>query len=202
MIEDSRGSCKNVGFQNAVLQSFKWLVDYRYRVVEEKSTFIRYEGPSGYVNVYHGRSSYEVGIEVGPPGKGVVSSYSMSELIRLSNIEEARIYRNPVVTTMRSMNDFVDAQAQRLREYGQRVLTGDAGVWEELQQQKQQWAKDFATEVLLSQIRPEAERAFRDHDFKRVVDLLSAVASQLTPAERKKLDFARRKAFSRTPGQT
>jgi hypothetical protein len=61
----------NLRFQEAALESFRWLEeDYHYRLSEESSTFVRYEGPLGYVNVYHGRSSYEVGSKLPPLAKG------------------------------------------------------------------------------------------------------------------------------------
>jgi hypothetical protein len=191
------GERRNLGFQEEVLESFRWLEDYQYRLFEESSTFVRYEGPLGYVNVYHGRSSYEVGVEIAPPGEGV-SSYSMSALIQLTDTEESKSYRNPIATSIQTVRNLVAAQAQRLKLYGRRIFAGNSQVWKELEHQRRQRAEDYAMEVLLSQVRPEAERSFRNHDSKRVVRLLSAVELRLTPAERKKLDYARRQVSRNT----
>ena len=188
---------RNFKFQEMALELFRWLEDYGYCLAGENSTIVRYEGPLGHVNVYHGRSSHEIGVEVGPPGEQI-SSYSMSELIRLKDGEEAKYYIDPTVTSPQFIKSFISAQAQRLQVYGKRIFTGDNKVWHDLKQQRQKWSEEYAMDILLSQVRPEAEKSFRNNDFKRVVELLSRVEQRLTPAERKKLEYARRK--QRTTG--
>src|ERR1700680_1402044 len=54
-----------LGFQEAVLSGFKFLSEFGFRPVEQKVTFVRYESSQVFVNVYHGRASYELGVEVG-----------------------------------------------------------------------------------------------------------------------------------------
>src|SRR5438128_6558460 len=54
-----------LGFQEAVLSSFTFLSEFGLRSVEQKVTFLRYESRHVFVNVYHGRASYELGVEVG-----------------------------------------------------------------------------------------------------------------------------------------
>lgn len=185
-----------LGFQSIVLELFGWLEGYSYCMTGASSTIVRYEGPLGFVNVYHGRSSYEIGVEVGPPGDEQIACYSMSELIRLKDDEEAKKYRNPVVTSLQSMKGFVAIQAQRLKVYGHRILAGNTMVWHDLEQQRQRWSEEYAMDVLLSQVRSEAARSFREQNFKRVVELLSPVERRLTPAECKKLEYARKKLSS------
>jgi hypothetical protein len=188
---------RNFGFKEIVLELFGWLERYGYCVAEAGSTIVRYEGSLGFVNVYYGRSSYEIGVEVGPPGEEQMASYSMSELIRLKDDEEAKSYRNPVVTSSQTIKGFVAIQAQRLKDYGQPILSGNTTVWHVLEQQRKRWSEEYAMDVLVSQVRSEAENSFRAHNFKRVIELLSPVEYRLTPAERKKLEYARRKLGSR-----
>jgi len=54
-----------LGFQDSVLSSFDFLSTYGLRPVEESATFVRYESSSVFVNVYHGRASFEIGVEIG-----------------------------------------------------------------------------------------------------------------------------------------
>jgi hypothetical protein len=183
---------QSLGFRAAVLASFQFLEEYGYHAVEEGTTLVRYENPSGYVNVYHGRSSYEVGVEVGPLAGELARGYSMSLLIQFSSDEQGKAYRNPVATSPETVRDFVKDQAQRLRTYGQRILQGDTAIWQELESQRRRWSDEYAAEILLSQVRPEADSCFRQRDFNRVVELLSPVEDRLTPAERMKLEYARK----------
>ena len=54
-----------LGFREAVLSSFKFLNDVGFRPVEQEMTLVRYESPEVFVNVYHGRASFELGVEIG-----------------------------------------------------------------------------------------------------------------------------------------
>jgi len=184
---------RSFGFQGMVVEVFKWIELYGYRIYGEDSTIVQYKGSLGYVNVYHGRYSYEVGVEISPPGEGDMVTYSMSELIRLKDNILAITYRNPIAITPQTLEAFLADQSQRLKIYGQQIFAGDSAIWHELKHQRQQWSEEYAMNVLLSQVRPEAERSFRDHDYKRVVKLFSVVENRLSPTECKKLKYAREK---------
>jgi hypothetical protein len=54
-----------LGFAEAVLANFEFLRSYELRRVENDSTFVRFESEAVFVNVYHGRASFEIGVEVG-----------------------------------------------------------------------------------------------------------------------------------------
>jgi hypothetical protein len=181
------------GFQKMVIELFSWLEDYGFSLIEEKSTIVKYEGRFGYVNVYHGRSSYEVGIEIGPPGEEQKSNYSMSELIRLREYEKAKNYRNPIATSEQTMRTAIFAQAEKLMMYGQRVFKGESKVWQELKQQRQNWSKEYAMDIMQSQVRQEVENYFHKKDYKRVIELLSRIEGRLTSVELKKLEYAKKK---------
>lgn len=48
-----------------MLSSFDFLRAYGLKPVEEDVTFVRYESDAMFVNVYHGRGSFEIGVEIG-----------------------------------------------------------------------------------------------------------------------------------------
>jgi hypothetical protein len=52
-------------FKDAVLSNFEFLHTYGLKPVEEDVTFVRYESDAAFVNVYHGRGSFEIGVEIG-----------------------------------------------------------------------------------------------------------------------------------------
>lgn len=54
-----------LGFRESALASFRFLVDLGFRPVEEELTLVRYESPTVFVNIYHGRASFELGVEIG-----------------------------------------------------------------------------------------------------------------------------------------
>jgi hypothetical protein len=57
------------GFQEAVLDGFGFLRAYGLKAVEKNPTFVRFESKKVFVNVFHGRGSYEICIEVGLKGR-------------------------------------------------------------------------------------------------------------------------------------
>lgn len=50
----------------------------------------------------------------------------------------------------------------------------------------------FAKEVLLDQVKPAAEAAFRAKDYAKAVNLYESVRDDLTPVELKKLNYAKK----------
>ena len=56
---------EGLGFADAVRRHFGFLASRGYRPVLVLSTLVRYERPPLFVNVFHGRVSYELGLEVG-----------------------------------------------------------------------------------------------------------------------------------------
>ncbi|MDR1285325.1 MAG: hypothetical protein LBJ88_03895 [Campylobacteraceae bacterium] len=61
-----------------------------------------------------------------------------------------------------------------------------------LEEQQKQWSKEFALNVLASQLRPEAENAFRCKDYLTAVELYERIYECLSPSEIKKVNFAKK----------
>lgn len=61
-----------LGFKEAVSANFKFLRKFGFHRARAEATFIRYETvrfltkKKLFVNVYHGRGSYEMGVQIGP----------------------------------------------------------------------------------------------------------------------------------------
>jgi len=183
---------RNVGFTEAVLESFSWLEVYEYRPVEVKQTLVRYEGACGEVTVYHGRSSWEIGVEVGPPHGAAEIRYSMSALVQLVDQFGGREYRNPGAAKPEIVRRFVKEQADRLEQYGSRIFAGDSSIWQELADQERRARESLGIATRLARAIPEADRRFRERDYEGVVELLSPYEVFLSQTHRKKLSYARR----------
>jgi hypothetical protein len=69
-----------LGFKEAVLKNFAFLVSNGFKAVRQDVTFVRYESQVAFVNIYHGRGSFEVGVEIGRLDRrktmGSVTSFS------------------------------------------------------------------------------------------------------------------------------
>jgi hypothetical protein len=56
----------HLGFPQAVRDAFRFLQTFGFKEVGADDTIVRYATERVFLNIYHGRSSYELGIEIGP----------------------------------------------------------------------------------------------------------------------------------------
>jgi hypothetical protein len=84
----------------------------------------------------------------------------------------------------------VQTIAGLLREYGKSVLTGEPTAFERLAEISRLHNEAYTKEVVQKPIRKAAEEAWRDHDYLTVRNLYGSIEADLTPSERKKLEYA------------
>lgn len=180
-------------FCDAVQRTFGFLTEHHFQCVRTEPTFVRYESDRVFVNVYHGRSSYELGVEVGLLDFDKTErGYSLSALIGLIDPQEAANYRNFVATTSELVEVGVKTLSEKFKAYAWDTLRGDPIVFAKLEQQREQLSKSFAMEVLARQVRPKAEAAFRNKSYAEAARLYESIRGQLSPAELKKLEYAQK----------
>lgn len=114
----------------------------------------------------------------------------MSEIVRATDPEVARSYRNYVATTTEEVSAGLKELSALVRRYGARVLQADRPFCLKLEKQRERWADEYALDVLETQLRPQAEQAFRRGDYSRAAELYGRIRERLTPAEAKKLAIA------------
>jgi hypothetical protein len=68
-----------LGFAKSVLQAFSFLAEFGYSVARAEPTFVRYEYGTRFVNVFHGRRSYALGVEFGDTAIDS-EAYSLKEI--------------------------------------------------------------------------------------------------------------------------
>ncbi len=181
---------RRLNFPHVVGQAFSFLEDMGFREIEAAPTIVRYRKDDLVCNVYHGRSSYELGFEIGPEGE----EYPVSALIRASDVAAYDQYRTPVATTPAELASGIKRLADLVRQYGERALRGDPAFFAELRRQQKAWAEAYALDVLARQIRPKAEAAFRAGRYREAAELYAKIGPRLSPTEQKKLEAARKRS--------
>jgi len=188
-MEESRGELE---FSMAVRRAFAFLDGFGFREVCEAATIVRYATERVFLNVYHGRSSFELGIEVGLlEARGEQHGYSLGEFVRLVDPAEAGRLKNDCATTANEVAYGVARLATRVQQYLARVLRGDEAIFPELARQRREWADAFAADISYRQVGPKAAAAFREKRYSEAADLYESVKSQLSPAELMKLEYAK-----------
>jgi hypothetical protein len=181
-------------FAETVQRNFKFLVVRGFRLVRADPTFVRFESPWLFINLYHGRRSYEIGLELGQIGRPEDEDqpYPMSALLEAVGSSDAKNYLN---YTARNM-DAVDAGVARLAKLFNQNITEEflarRDLFNLLKQQRKSRADSFALKTNLEQARSIVEPAWRTKDYKKVVEILLPLSEHLTASERKKLEYAKR----------
>jgi hypothetical protein len=183
---------QSLRFAEAVEENFSFLAAHGFKCVQSEPTFVRFESEHDYVNIYHGRKSFELGLEIGPSEASGSDErpYPMSGLIRLVEPSKADEYRNYATHTADGVAEGVQRLAALFRRYVDAGVLDDATLYSRLEENRKAWSRDYATKVKLGQARRKVEIAWHAKDYLKVVTLLRPLRDALTPAERQKLDFA------------
>jgi hypothetical protein len=182
-------------FPEEVRFHFNYLVDrHDFCCVVVKSTFVRYESNNIFINIYHGRSSYEIGLEIGQLGSSgkPEEAFNISWLIKLVDPQRAADYKLYVAKTTDLVRKGVFQLCELFKKYAGKAIFADESTFTLLAKQTGDWKKSYAKEVLASQVRPKANAAFSNRNYGDAVCLYESIFSELTPAELKKLEFAQK----------
>jgi hypothetical protein len=178
-----------LNFADAVTEKFGFLHDFGFSVTESSPTIVRYRKGDLDLDVYHGRQSHEIGL--GIEHRGV--RYSLTELIRISDSEAAGKYRNVVTLTPSILKEGLTTLAELVMRYAEVALRGEPKFFAALENQRKNCAEGYAQDVLAGQLRPKAEEAFRQGNYREAAELYDRIQRCLTPAELKKLAFAKKR---------
>jgi hypothetical protein len=179
-----------LNFAQVAMEQFNFLRDYGFTVYESTPTIVRFRKEEFEVNIYHGRRSYEIGMEICREDR----CYSIEALVRLTDRESADRFRYYAATTPEGVLEGVKQLASIVRQYGDQALRGDSPTFGALAAQRAAMGKALAEETLAHQIRPKAEAAFRNRSYREAADLYEKILPSLTPTELKKLAFAKDRA--------
>lgn len=176
----------SIDFMGSAERAFSFLYRFGFTKTEALPTLVRYKKGDIEIDIYHGRSSYEIG--AGITSGGV--RYTMSELIRACDAVAAAGYRDAIATTPEEVASFLLKLGELMKRYGMKALNGEKLFFLGLEQQRKSWSEEYALEVLTEQLRPQATEAFKRGDYATAARLYSRIAGKLTPSEAKKLAFA------------
>jgi hypothetical protein len=188
---------QDLGFPAIVISAFEFLVkDFSFSCVKRDATYVRYESSAAFVNIYHGRASFELNVEIGErvvDGRVPENSFTIGDILYFVNPQIAEDYRPYQVTNTESVRKFVNELAHLVKDYATPALQGDHAFLQRVSEIQLQRSDNLVRGWELNRVRKDVEIAWRDKDFKRVIQLFEPFEKYLTPAEVKKLEFAKKK---------
>jgi hypothetical protein len=186
-----------LGFREAVRTSFRFLNELGLRPVEEKETFVRYESSAVFVNVYHGRASFELGVEIGRL-KDPNEKLTLYDIVAWAGAEEKEGFGQHVVFQVSSpegIREFVPKLARLAEEYGTPFLKNEASAYHGALEARSRGSAEYAKQVNLRSVRSKAQTAWHAKDHARVVELYGSMRNDLTEIEAKRMAYAEQQAL-------
>jgi hypothetical protein len=183
---------EQLGFRDAVLSSFGFLRSYGLSPVEEKSTFVRYESQVVFVNVYHGRASYELGVEIGRLSEPK-DKVTLHEIIAWAGTEQTEGLGQHTafqVSSREGVKQFVPQLAELVKKYADPFLHGEAVAYESVKALRSERTSDYVKQVRFRDTRKKVEAAWQQKDYAQVVELLASIREDLSQSEVMKLAYA------------
>jgi hypothetical protein len=192
-----------LGFKEAVLKSFRFLYRYGFRCVRAESTFVRYETirlfsrKRLFVNVYHGRGSYEMGVEIGPSDHEK-QAVTLPEIVRFAGSEEAegfgqhRVFQ---VSSREGVQEFVPKLAGLVRKYAQPFLRGDPEAFGAAAERSRRASARYLRDIELGRMREKGDAAWHAKDYERVINLYERFLEDLTRSEGMRLEYAKKQVL-------
>lgn len=196
--KEPRPEREQLGFTDVVLSNFKFLGEFGLRPVDEKVTLVRYESAGIFVNVYHGRVSFELGVEIGRLNEPE-ARLSVFDIVRWAGAEKAESFGQHVmfqVSSRQGVQEFVPKLAALVKKYATPFLRGDEDAYRTALQSR---AKRYADEVKdgnLRAVRSKADAAWQAKNYPHVVELYGPLRNDLTEVEAKKLAYAEQQVLA------
>ena len=184
------------GFPEAVLQAFGFLEEKGFHCTQKNITLVRYESPRVFVNIFHGRASYELNAEIGlltTSPKEKERAFSIGEIVELTSGQPRAAYSPPQSSAPEGVKRFVLQLASTINTYAGPALEGNRSFFEQLSQLRLKNSNTYLTELKMKHLQEEAEKAWRDKDYRRFLKLYEPVQQNLSAADRKKLAYARKR---------
>lgn len=180
-------------FKDAVLSSFKFLVELGLHPINERITFVRYESAEVFVNVYHGRASFELGVEIGRSKEPEEEKLTIYDIVAWAGAEKAEGFGRHVmfqVSSPEGVREFVPKIARLVQKYAIPFIKGDATAYREALEARTRAAAEYVKQVNVRQVRSKAEAAWSGKDYAQVAELYGRMRDRLSEVESKKLAYA------------
>lgn len=184
----------DLGFSEVAKQSFAFLLEYGFALIEEVSSSVRYTSPVVSALVYQERYSKEMYLRLSLLNTAYVAD--LSEIADYANAPEANAFHERNTFTASTADDIrklVPEMARLLRNYGELFLNGNVEAYKQVELARDEASAKWSLEMNLREIRAKVDRAWRDQQYKQVAALLAPVRQHIKPSDFKKLEIAERK---------
>jgi hypothetical protein len=184
----------NMCFVDLAQRAFSFLLGAEFRLVNSDTTRVRYESNkvsvtiewevrSGELNAFIGLQS-----EVGEVG----SVFSLSDILAMEKQDVPGRKMPFQVSEEDRLGPFLEMMAEDMQLHAQRALTGDRMFFRRLDAFRNAQSDAYMCDMELRRVRAEADIAWQQHDFNKLVVLYTLIESRLSTSEKAKLTYAKK----------
>ncbi|CAN5885740.1 MAG: hypothetical protein USCGTAYLOR_01273 [Chromatiales bacterium USCg_Taylor] len=182
-----------LGFSRAVFQYFNFLCsDYGFTVTDQSATLVRFESNDVFINVYHGRASYELGVEIGKFDDPSGTRYRLPTIIEAfmgNTVGQKGVFQ---ASSPDAICSSIEHLAQLVSSYCSALLRGDDDAFDRVRKASKHISEELTEHYTRGVLRRRAEQAWQNKDYADVVRVYEKILHTLTSIERKRLEIARK----------
>jgi hypothetical protein len=189
--DSNNGRRESLGFAEAVAQYIAPLLTAKgFTRTEQTAYSVRFQSPAVALAVFHEPVSYELDLVYAlqaAPSERYNLCDMLDTVLGIGHKEQAFFQASEhdrVVYCIKAIADY-------LRKYGDKVLIGDPTVYQRMREVTRRRNEAYTKQVVQQPIRQAAEDAWQKHDYAKVRDLYEPIEDDLTPVEKKRLDYAK-----------
>ena len=183
-------------FVEMAKRAFSFLGGAGFRLTKSEAGQVQYESDRSFVAVSWDSRSGELDALVGllPRTGKAQDEYSLADIMGVAGVSASDCKLTQVADEGR-LGPLVEKLATDLCTHAQPALAGDRMYFRRLETFRGAKADNYMREMKLRQVRSEAEKAWQNRQYDRVVSLYGSVEGDLTESETRKLDYARQHWF-------
>jgi hypothetical protein len=180
-------------FAKAIIAAFEqFMSNTGFHRVATTLVWVRYESAEMFLNVYHGRVSYEIDVEVGRRNVDRGYRYSLDDVLITLLGENHGQPTCLQASSASAVAACVDVAAGLVQRYYLPILRNDEGAWQRLEESTSQRNEAYTQAIVQEPVRKAADAAWDAKEYVRAAELYESIGDGLNPVERKRLEYVRR----------
>ena len=186
-------------FTEAAKHAFVFLEGAGFRLVEAGPSRVRYESAQSVVAVVWDARSGEVNVFIGPYSrKGEANdAFSLTDLLAMEGVDVPERRMPFQVTDEGKLGSFLEKLAEDTRAHAQQALAGNPMFFRRLKTFRSMQSQTYMRGIELQRVRTEAEKAWQERAFDKLIALYGSIEGELTASEKAKLTYARQHLATR-----
>ena len=188
-------------FANLVHQHFDALAaQHKMSCLISNNKMVRFEGEKTFLQVrFDAGRSFEIGVEIGEKQNSahrLERPFNLAEILRLKGVSEIECIECLQASKSKVLSNAVELLSNLVTRYANSLLDGTESDFIALAKLRDRECTEYAYARDLRYARSDAEKAWENKNYVRVVNAYKPFITALMPSEKKRLTYAEKKIKS------